>query len=201
MAFFPEVPKIKYEGPDSTEPARLPPLQRRRDGRRQVDEGAPPLRRCLLAHLPRHGRRSVRPRLRTPAVGGRHRLGRDGPQARPRRLRVHGEARRPVLLLPRPRRRPRRQEPRARPTPTSTRSSRSSKEEQQRTGIKLLWGTANLFSNPRYVHGAATSSNADVFAYAAAQVKKAWKSPRNSAASTTSSGAAAKATRTSTTPT
>jgi xylose isomerase len=47
------------------------------------------------------------------------------------------------------------------------------KEEQQRTGIKLLWGTANLFSNPRFVHGAATSCNADVFAYAAAQVKKA----------------------------
>ncbi|MFN4258520.1 MAG: xylose isomerase [Gemmataceae bacterium] len=46
------------------------------------------------------------------------------------------------------------------------------KEEQQRTGIKLLWGTANLFSNRRYVHGAATSCNADVFAYAAAQVKK-----------------------------
>ncbi len=47
------------------------------------------------------------------------------------------------------------------------------KEEQQRTGIKLLWGTANLFSNPRFVHGAATSCNADVFAFAAAQVKKA----------------------------
>src|SRR5215471_11340417 len=47
------------------------------------------------------------------------------------------------------------------------------KEEQQRTGIKLLWGTANLFSNPRFVHGAATSPNADVFAYAGAQVKKA----------------------------
>lgn len=47
------------------------------------------------------------------------------------------------------------------------------KEEQQRTGIKLLWGTANLFSNKRFVHGAATSPNADVFAYAAAQVKKA----------------------------
>jgi xylose isomerase len=46
-------------------------------------------------------------------------------------------------------------------------------EEQRRTGIRLLWGTANLFSNPRYVHGAATSCNADVFAYAAAQVKKA----------------------------
>lgn len=46
------------------------------------------------------------------------------------------------------------------------------KEEQQRTGVKLLWGTANLFSHPRYMHGAATSSNADVFAYAAAQVRK-----------------------------
>lgn len=46
------------------------------------------------------------------------------------------------------------------------------KEEQQRTGIKLLWGTANLFSHPRYMHGAATTCNADVFAHAAAQVKK-----------------------------
>jgi xylose isomerase len=47
------------------------------------------------------------------------------------------------------------------------------KEEQERTGIKLLWGTANLFSNPRFMHGASTSPNADVFAYSAAQVKKA----------------------------
>jgi len=47
------------------------------------------------------------------------------------------------------------------------------KEEQQRTGIRLLWGTACLFTHPRYVHGASTSCNADVFAYAAAQVKKA----------------------------
>jgi xylose isomerase len=47
------------------------------------------------------------------------------------------------------------------------------KEHQQRTGIKLLWGTANLFSNRRFVHGASTSCNADVFAYSAAQVKKA----------------------------
>ncbi|MEL7497230.1 MAG: xylose isomerase [Planctomycetota bacterium] len=45
--------------------------------------------------------------------------------------------------------------------------------EQQRSGVKLLWGTANMFSNPRFVHGAATSSNVEVFAYAAAQVKKA----------------------------
>ena len=47
------------------------------------------------------------------------------------------------------------------------------KQEQKRTGIKLLWGTACLFANPRYAMGAATSPNADVFAYAAAQAKKA----------------------------
>ena len=47
------------------------------------------------------------------------------------------------------------------------------KEEQQRTGMQLLWGTACLFVHPRFAHGAATSCNADVFAYAAAQVKKA----------------------------
>ncbi len=46
------------------------------------------------------------------------------------------------------------------------------KEEQERTGIKLLWGTANMFSHPRFLHGASTSCNADVFAFAAAQVKK-----------------------------
>ncbi len=45
-------------------------------------------------------------------------------------------------------------------------------QEQQRTGIKLLWGTANMFSHPRYLHGASTSCNADAFAFAASQVKK-----------------------------
>ncbi len=40
----------------------------------------------------------------------------------------------------------------------------------ERTGIELLWGTANLFSHPRYLSGAATNPDPDVFAYAAAQV-------------------------------
>ncbi|MDR1157399.1 MAG: xylose isomerase [Oscillospiraceae bacterium] len=40
-------------------------------------------------------------------------------------------------------------------------------------GKKLLWGTANLFGHPRYMHGAGTAPNADVFAFAAAQIKKA----------------------------
>jgi xylose isomerase len=45
-------------------------------------------------------------------------------------------------------------------------------KEMQRTGTRLLWGTANLFSHPRYMGGAATNPDPEVFAYAAAQVKK-----------------------------
>ncbi len=44
---------------------------------------------------------------------------------------------------------------------------------QQRTSVKLLWGTANLFSHPRYMAGAATNPDPEVFAMAAAQVKAA----------------------------
>ncbi len=44
---------------------------------------------------------------------------------------------------------------------------------QRQTGIKLLWGTSCLFAHPRYMQGAATSPSADVYALAAAQVKKA----------------------------
>ncbi len=45
--------------------------------------------------------------------------------------------------------------------------------EQNRSGVKLLWGTANMFSHPRFMHGAATTCNLDVYTYAGAQVKKA----------------------------
>jgi xylose isomerase len=41
----------------------------------------------------------------------------------------------------------------------------------EQTGLRLLWGTANLFSHPRYAAGAATNPDPEVFAYAAAQVK------------------------------
>ncbi len=44
---------------------------------------------------------------------------------------------------------------------------------QEETGVRLLWGTSNLFSHPRYAHGAATNPDVHVFAYAAAQVKHA----------------------------
>ena len=44
--------------------------------------------------------------------------------------------------------------------------------QQQETGVRLLWGTANLFSHPRYMAGAATNPDPAVFAYAAGQVRK-----------------------------
>jgi xylose isomerase len=47
------------------------------------------------------------------------------------------------------------------------------KGKQQESGIKLLWGTANLFSHPRFMNGAATNPDFNVLAYAAAQVKTA----------------------------
>ncbi|MFV0346480.1 MAG: xylose isomerase [Bacteroidales bacterium] len=45
------------------------------------------------------------------------------------------------------------------------------KQKQADTGVKLLWGTSNLFGNPRYMNGASTNPNFDVLAYAGAQAK------------------------------
>lgn len=47
------------------------------------------------------------------------------------------------------------------------------KQKQKESGVKLLWGTANLFSNPRYMNGAATNPNFEVVCHAASQVKHA----------------------------
>ncbi|OUS78796.1 xylose isomerase [Paenibacillus sp. MY03] len=46
------------------------------------------------------------------------------------------------------------------------------KEAMNASGKKLLWNTVNMFTNPRFVHGAGTTCNADVYAYAGAQLKK-----------------------------
>ena len=47
------------------------------------------------------------------------------------------------------------------------------KEKQAASGVKLLWGTANLFSHPRYMNGGATNPDFQVVSYAATQVKNA----------------------------
>ncbi len=46
-------------------------------------------------------------------------------------------------------------------------------EKMNETGIKCLWGTANMFSNPRFMNGAGSTNSLDVYCFAAAQVKKA----------------------------
>ena len=46
-------------------------------------------------------------------------------------------------------------------------------EKMKKTGIKCLWGTANMFSNPRFMNGAGSTNSAEVFCFAAAQIKKA----------------------------
>ena len=46
-------------------------------------------------------------------------------------------------------------------------------EKMQDTDIKCLWGTANMFGNPRFMNGAGSSNSADVYCFAAAQIKKA----------------------------
>ena len=46
-------------------------------------------------------------------------------------------------------------------------------KKMNKTDIKCLWGTANMFSNPRFMNGAGSTNSADVFCFAAAQVKKA----------------------------
>ena len=50
------------------------------------------------------------------------------------------------------------------------------KAKQAETGLKCLWGTTKAFDHPRFMHGAGTSPSADVFAYTAAQIKKALES-------------------------
>lgn len=45
--------------------------------------------------------------------------------------------------------------------------------KMKKTGIKCLWGTANMFSNPRFMNGAGSTNSAEVFCFAAAQIKKA----------------------------
>ena len=49
----------------------------------------------------------------------------------------------------------------------------AAKRKQEESGVKLLWGTANLFSHPRFMNGAATNPNFNVVTYAASQVKAA----------------------------
>ena len=168
---FPEIEKIPYEGPDSRNP-----LAFRWYNADEVVEGKTMKEHFRFSVVYWHTFRGTG----SDPFGAATMIrpwddGSDSLENAERRVaggfRVHAQAGRSLLRVPRPRRGPGRRDL-AQTNKNLDRIVKLLKKEQQRTGIKLLWGTANLFSNPRYVHGAATTCNADVFAYAAAQVKK-----------------------------
>jgi xylose isomerase len=171
MAFFPDVPKIKYEGPTSTNP-----LSFRHYNPDEVVEGKPMREHFRFAVAYWHTFRGTGSDPFGPGCALRPwEDGTDTVDMAIKRVRVAFEFMEKLGVgfycfhdrdvAP--------EGANLRETNANLdRVAKALKEEQQRSGIKLLWGTANLFSNPRYVHGAATSCNADVFAFAAAQVKK-----------------------------
>jgi xylose isomerase len=171
MAFFPEVEKIRYEGPQSTNP-----LSFRHYNPDEVVEGKPMREHFRFAVAYWHTFRGTGSDPFGPGCAVRPwEDGSDSVEMAIKRVHVAFEFMEklgvPFYCF---------HDRDVSPEGANLRETNANldrvvkvmKEEQQRTGIKLLWGTANLFSNPRYVHGASTSPNADVFAHAAAQVKK-----------------------------
>ena len=173
MPAFPDVAKIRYEGPDSKNPLAFRHYNADELVEGKTMKGPPPLQRGLLAHLPRHRRRSVRARHHAAPLGGRRRLGR---QCRPagrvafefieklgapfycfHDRDVAPEGAHAGRDQQEPRRRRQGAQGRAAAAPASSCSG----------------ARPTCSAIPRYMHGAATSCNADVFAFAAAQVKKA----------------------------
>lgn len=68
-------------------------------------------------------------------------------------------------------------------------------EKMNGTDIKCLWGTANMFGNPRFMNGAGSTNDVNVYCFAAAQIKKRSILPSSSAAGAMCSGAEERATR------
>ena len=172
--FFTEVTgPIPFGGLDSTDPLAFKVYDPDRLvlGKRMEDHLRH--RRLLLAlvrlarrgHVRRRarstGRGSIRPATRWTPPGTKMAVA----------FEFFDEARRALLLLPRPRRRARGRALRRLPGATSTRSPTTPPATRSGPASRLLWGTANLFTHPRYQAGAATNPDPEVFAYAAAQVK------------------------------
>ncbi len=108
---FPEITTIQYGGPKSRNP-----LEFKHYNADEVVGGRTMKEHLRFSVVYWHTfvnplRRPLRPRHRRAPLGRRDQLGRERPEPGPRRLRVHGEARRPVLRLPRPRRRARGRDP------------------------------------------------------------------------------------------
>jgi xylose isomerase len=171
MAYFPEVSKIRYQGPDSTEPLAFRPYNAE-----EIVEGKTMREQLRFSVAYWHTFRGTGSDPFGPGTMKRPwEDGSDSVEMAIQRVRVAFEFME-KLGVPFYCFHDRDVSPEGKSLKDTNanldRVVKALKEEQQRTGIRLLWGTANLFSNPRFMHGAATSPNADVFAYAAAQVKK-----------------------------
>ena len=172
--FFPEIPKIEFEGPQSKNPLAVPSTTTPTEVvEGQIDDATTAVQRLLLAHVPRHRQSTRSARRRCTGRGTTAPTPSTTPEARATSPSSSSEARRAVLLLPRPRRRARRADAAASRTRTSTPSPRCSRRSRQRPASSCSGARPTCSRNPRFMHGAATSCNADVFAFAAAQVKKA----------------------------
>ena len=194
---------IRFGGLDSSDPLSFKVYEPDRIvlGKRMEDHLR--IAVCFWHSFAWDGRGHVRRRHPRPAVA-RRRRGPDGrrPGEAGGRLRVLRQARRPVLLLPRPRRRPGGRDASPSPATTSTRSSTRPQATRSGPGVRLLWGTANLFSHPRYAgrrrRPTPTRRSSPTPRRRSSTCSR---SPSASAARTTSCGAAARATRPSSTPT
>ena len=170
--FFSRTEPIRYAGPESGRSPRLPLVRPGPEGARQAHGGPSPLRRLLLALLHLAGRRS-----RSAAqTFERPWFGDDMAAARLKAdvaFEMFRPARRAVLHLPRPRHRAGRRDA-CRVEPQRARDRRDLRPRRWRRRRSGSSGARPTSSrNRRYMAGAATNPDPEVFAYAAAQVKNA----------------------------
>ena len=138
--FFPDIERIRYEGPETDEPARVSLVRRRPARARQAHARPPALRGLLLAHVLLAGRRHVRRRDLRPAVVRRRRsAGARRAQGRGR-VRALRQARRAVLHLPRSRRRARGRDAGRDQRGARPHRSTGSPRTWQRTGVAAAVG-------------------------------------------------------------
>ena len=173
-AYFPSVKQIRYEGPGSDNPLAFKVYEADRvvAGKTMAEH-----LRFAVAYwhtLLRHRGRPVRAGHARSSRGTRRPTrwtAAEGPSSTRRSSSSPSSACRSTASTTATSRR--RARPSASPSRTWQRMVELAKERQQATGVKLLWGTANLFSHPRYMNGAATNPDFAVVAHAAAQVKAA----------------------------
>ena len=197
---------IRFEGPKSTTPLAFRYYDKDRVvlGKRMEDHLRFAV--CYWHTFCWHGhrRRSARGTFDRPWHRRRRSTRRRrGTKAR-RRVRLLHEARRAVLLLPRRRRGARRRDAAREPSSNFAAHGRPCSSEQQAAtpACKLLWGTANLFSHPRFMPAAPPPTPIPRSSPAPPRrCATAWRRPSASAARTTCCGAAARATRRCSTPT